>query len=332
MERTNTEFRDLRQNILRNMAIGIKHINSFVHQLMAKPSKGSPKQEILIIDRYLTPSIKIASTAFDRMIECANELLDTVNNWLEDNVAECKRMSDDMKSLRIKQNQLEKQLKGKQRDINQAKKNLITKEHLLSTTEDILKSNEEELKRKESARDAIIEDSKSLLNLVPVIALINVVRLIYAGTLLQDAINDQRRVVKACADEVSSSKSALKEAICEQIELKSELRALFETKKTTEKKLARTFKERTDLEAYQKSIIDFNVATKRSNHSLTKLHGQFKVLKTEAVDGYMLIVLIEPTKNFCKSLTQCAGLRHLSEGADDVSIAIKELTQRLELQ
>ena len=64
------------------------------------------------------------------------------------------------------------------------------------------------------------------------------------------------------------------------------------------------------------------------------LYGRFKVLHTEVVDGYMVEVLIEPTKIFCSSLismTACAGFRHLCDTADGVSLEIREIKKRLEL-
>ena len=104
-----------------------------------------------------------------------------------------------------------------------------------------------------------------------------------------------------CNDEVNSCKNQVNNAEEDNNKLKRHLEELERSHKSLEAKFKDTSKQIEDLKRLQIELAEWNEGLGKCVHTLTLFYGRVKVLHHEVVDGYMIDVLMKPTKDVCSS-------------------------------
>ena len=322
------------ERITDNMGDGLYHMNIFVDNLLYEREDGMPEPEF--IEQFLAPPIENAHDKFQRMQKLALSMKTDTDECLENVIDDCKSISDDLKSIERKRRRCEIEIDQKKDEISEAKNYLEEKEEKHANAKKELSESASKLQEEKKGQFKTILTSTGMAAVglcslaipgagVPIAATMAAgsSALLAKGAIVDEkAIQVQEKAVQDCRDEVKSSKESLAKAEENKNNLKTEMKELAQKQRSLNIKLRRKSNLIEDLKSLQSELCEWNESLGKCVHSLSKFYGRVRVLHSEVVDGYMIDILMKPTKDVCSSflsLMKCRGCRRVC-GREDYMI------------
>lgn len=316
----------------RLLCTGMNYVNKYFSRLEQGSMIQHDYREDHYIRRRLMPSADNAKHSFDAMIESSEEQLKRINNSLEKSVLDKKKLIDDIKGFNAEESKITIELKGKSAAVSNAQKQLDQKKIQLDCATNTLRTAENKLQEARDSQDTAMNVAIGL-SFIPFIGLLAApITLIVALTALQKGIDEACHHKNTAAQEVSSSKTALEEAVSSEDKVRNELSILNSRKTKTEQMLTKLKESINQLQKDQAKIIEVNENIKKCYMALCKFNGSFKVLWSETRGGYSLSLLRDVSNPVCtsvRSLLQCSSLNALCDDSilRDLNFRLKQIEQ-----
>ncbi|VDI60659.1 Hypothetical predicted protein [Mytilus galloprovincialis] len=314
------------EKVLEYLLKGLEHLSVFI-QYLNEINGGRCKDDDKYIAKVLFPLIEKAKKEFDEMSTYAEGLLQQINSDFERCVADLKVNNDKLKEIDSNLNELEKELQGTKKSVDNANDQCRRKREDLTAAENTLSDARRKLEDAKTTQAttstagvATTVVSAFLTLLIPPLGLAGMAAGvgtgIVSGTALEEAVSLCSNNCSSACSEVQSSESALERAKNAKTEVENKLDSANKKKQQTKTQMEDVKSDKNRLEEYRNLIIIFGEDYKKFNRQLCDFYGKYKILRCETSGGYSLCMLQSPTKMLgtsLSSLCKCVAIQTLCE-------------------